>query len=106
MEPGRCARGERRLGLFDEPAPVDEARQRVVERLVAELDLQGAALVDVPLQQADQAGQAGEDEERQEGRRAGHDRQTAGGVGADRDEQRAGDHRERRGRPSGRARAT
>ena len=39
-DPGRGPSGQRRLGLLDEPAPIGEAGQRVVERLVAELRLE------------------------------------------------------------------
>ena len=92
---GAGPRGEGRLGLLDEAASVDEAGQGIVEGLVAELNLQGASLVDVALEQPDEAGQAGQHEEGREARSRRPRREPAGRVGAHRDEERPGDHRER-----------
>ena len=57
---------ERLLGGLDEPAAVGQPGQRVVERLVAQLRLESAALGHVAGEHPDQAGQAGQDEQRQD----------------------------------------
>ena len=95
MEPGPVARGEGRLRLLHESASVDEAGQRIVERLVAQLDLQGTTLVDIALEQTDQAGQPGQDQEGQQRGGGGHDGQATRRVRTQRHEERTGDHRDR-----------
>ena len=84
---------ERRLGGLDEPAAVGQPGQRVVERLVAQLRLERAALGHVTGEHADQTGEAGQDQQRQDRGARGDDREAAVGARAERDQERAGDHR-------------
>ena len=85
------------LGRLDEAASVGQPGQWVMEGRVAELRLEGPTLGDVTGKHPDQTGQARQHEQREQRGPGGDDREPAvgGGIGAHRDEDRAGDHRRR-----------
>ena len=89
---GRSPIVERGLGGFHESSAIGQSGQRIVERLEAELRLERPALGNIVGQQADQADEPSQDQQRQQGGARGDHEQLAPHARIDDHQDRPGDH--------------